>query len=81
MLIPEVPLSEFKKLKTSEIQKLKSCAITSDGDVIFFAIIPPLNAGMTITDHVRIQAEYMAQNANSVGGKELEEVKGGAVLV
>ncbi len=75
MLVPEVQLSDFKKLKASEIKELKSCAVTSDGEVLFFAIIPPVNAGMSITDNIRTQAEYLGMKCNTVGGKELEQLK------
>ncbi|MDD4985782.1 MAG: hypothetical protein PHQ43_08340 [Dehalococcoidales bacterium] len=75
MLIPEIPFSEFKKLKASEIKELKSCVVTSDGEALFFAIIPPVNAGMSITDNIRTQAEYLGMKGNTVGGKELEQLK------
>jgi hypothetical protein len=73
-LIPNIPLSEFKKLKASEIKNLKSCEITSDGIYLFTVIIPPVNGGMTITDHIRTKAEYLGVQGNTVGGKELREL-------
>ena len=76
MLIPEVPIANFIGLNPEQLAALKSCAVTSGGELLFFAIIPPKGGGMTITDYVKTQAEYMAYNANSVGGKTLEEVTG-----
>lgn len=66
-LIPSYPLSEFKKLKTEQIRRLKSCEVTSDGEYLFTFIQPQ-------TDYIRTQAEYMAQLSNSVGGQNLEEI-------
>jgi hypothetical protein len=73
-LIPNIPISEFKKLKASQIRDLKSCEVQSDGETLFYAIIPPLNAGMTITDNIKTQAEYLGVRGNSVGGKDLAQV-------
>lgn len=66
-LIPSIPLSKFKKLKASQVKRLKSCEITSDGEYLFTFINPK-------TDYIRTQAEYMAQLSNSVGGQDLEEI-------
>lgn len=74
-LIPEIPLSEFKKLKASDIRQLKSCEIIADGEYLCTVVIPPENAGMTITDHTRTQAEYLAVSANTVGGKNIEQIR------
>ena len=74
MLIPQMSLSTFKKLNSCEIKELKSYAVTSDGELLFFAIIPPKNGGMTITDHVNTKAEYLGVSANTGGGKFVEEI-------
>lgn len=66
-LIPSYPLSEFKKLNSKQIRRLKSCQLTSDGKYLCAIICPQ-------TDYIRTQAEYMAQLSNSVGGQDLEEV-------
>ena len=68
-LIPSYPLSEFKKLKTEQIQSLKSCELTSDGEYLCTIICPR-------TDYIRVQSEYMGQMSNSVGGRELNEIIG-----
>ena len=66
-LIPSIPLSKFKSLKASQVKRLKSCEVTSDGEYLFTFINPQ-------TDYIRTKAEYMAQLSNSVGGQGLEEV-------
>jgi hypothetical protein len=80
-LIPEISLSEFKKLKASEIKDLKSVIVTSDGDYLFAAIIPPLNGGISITDNIRTQAEYLGARGNTVGGKDPKAVTDDIVRV
>ena len=80
MLIPEISLTEFKRLKAEQIAQLKSCAVTTDGEVLFFAIIPSKSGGMAIYDDISTHAEYLANRSNTVCGRELDEVKG-AVLV
>jgi hypothetical protein len=69
-LISQISLSEFKRLKSSEIKEMKSVEVTADGEVLFYAIIPPYRGGMTINDNIRTQAEYLAHRSNSVGGLE-----------
>jgi len=66
-LIPSVSITEFKKLKVRELRELNSCEIVADGEYLFTFI----NAN---TDYVKVQAEYMAQMSNTVGGKTLEEI-------
>jgi hypothetical protein len=74
-LIPTISLTEFRKLKADELKNLKSCEITSDGEYFMTVIIPPTNGGMSITDTIRTEAEYLAMRGNTVGGKTLEELK------
>ena len=71
MLIPEMDWDEFNLLSSDEIQPLKSHAITKNGKVVFFAIIPPAEGGATIHDRISTQAEFIGVQGNSVGGKEL----------
>jgi len=74
MLIPEISITEFRKLKASQINEMKSLAVISDGEVLFYAIIPPKDGGMSVTDNIKTQAEYLGQRGNTVGGKNPEEV-------
>ncbi len=66
-LIPSYPLSEFKKLKTEEIRRLKSCELTSDGIYVCTIVVPQ-------TDYIRVQTEYNCQTGNAVGGETLENI-------
>jgi hypothetical protein len=76
MLIPSISLSNFKKLSAPQIKEMKSVEVTADGETLFFAIIPPVGGGMSITDSIKIQAEYLGVRGNSVGGKNPEELLG-----
>ena len=67
-LIPEIKFSEFKLLKASQLQKLKSCEVTSNGEYLFTF----LNAQ---TAYIKNQAEFNAQLSNSIKGLDLEQAK------
>jgi hypothetical protein len=75
-LIPAITLTEFKKLKASELKKLKSCEIISDGEYIFTAITQPTQNDIVINDNIRTKASYLGVQGNSAGGLTLEEIKG-----
>ena len=75
-LIPQIARSEFKKLSASKLKQMKSVEVLSDGETLFFAIIPPRNGGMTILDTIKTEAEYLAVRGNTVGGKEPGELVG-----
>ena len=66
-LIPNIPISEFKKLKVHELKKMVSCSITSDGEYLFTFLNPQ-------TDYIKVQVEYLAQTGNATGGKMPEEL-------
>ena len=72
-LIPQIPYSEFKKLKASQIRELKACEVIADGEHLFTAIIP--HSDLVSTTYIRTQAEYLGMKANMVGGKDLDDVK------
>jgi len=67
-LIPEITISEFKKLSACVIKRMKSCEITSDGEYLGTFLRCP-------TTYLRDKAESDAQMANSVSGETLEEIK------
>ena len=75
-LIPSLTITDFRKLKAVEIKAMKSVEILSDGEVLFYAIIPPQNGGMSITDTIRTEAEYLSARGNSVGGQDPQELLG-----
>lgn len=67
-LIPILSISEFKKLKASELRNLKSCEVYSDGEYLFTFINGQ-------TDYIRLAVESLSQTSNAVGGKTIEEIK------
>ena len=68
-LIPQISISDFKKLKVPEIKQLKSCEVYSDGEYLFTFVNPQ-------TDYIRVQTEYTAQLGNALSGKTIEEITG-----
>lgn len=66
-LIPNITISEFKKLKAAQIKELSSCEVFSDGMYLFTFI----NAQ---TEFIRIKAEYLSLRGNAVGGKTIEQI-------
>ena len=65
--IPTYSLSDFKKLKASEIRRLKSCELTVDGEYICTIIRPQ-------TDYIRLHSEQLGNLSNAVGGESLEDI-------
>ena len=74
MLIPIVKLSDLKKLSSTKLLQMQSCAVSSDGEIIGTWISKPMGGGMAITDDIMTSAEYLASRANIVGGKSVEEL-------
>ena len=66
-LIPTIKFSDFKRLKASELSRLKSCEVISDGQHLFTFIQPT-------TDYVKVQAEYLALKSNTIGGVDIEDL-------
>ena len=76
-LIPTMTITEFKKLHASDIKKLKSVEVISDGEHLFTVIIP---RGDPITrDFIYLTAEALAQKSNITEGVAPEEVVHAAV--
>lgn len=73
-LIPAISLSDLKKLSASKLRDMKSAEVTTDGETLFIVIIPPRDGGMSITDVIKTQAEYLAVRGNTVGGKNPAEL-------
>ncbi len=68
--IPEISISDFKKLKASQLKRLKSCEVYSDGEYLFTFV-----NGMTVPGgYLRTQSEYQCQRGNAVGGETLEQI-------
>ena len=74
-LIPSIAFSDLKKLSAPKLKEMKSVEVTSDGEVLFFAVIPPQGGGMSIEDYIKTQAEYLCARGNTVGGKDPGELK------
>ena len=66
-LIPTYSIGDFKKLKASDLKKLKSAEITSDGQYLFTFV----NA---CNDYIRTQSEGLASLSNTQGGEDLEKI-------
>jgi len=66
-IIPEVSITEFKKLKVHELKELKCCEVLSDGEYLFSFVNPA-------TDYIRQQVQNLGQLSNAVGGKDLAEI-------
>jgi hypothetical protein len=58
-LIPEIALSEFKKMNVEKIRQSQSFVLTSDGEYLATVIIPQ-------TDYIKMQAEFMGELSNGV---------------
>ena len=69
-LIPEMTITEFKKLKVPELKRLKSCEVYSDGDYLFTFV----NGGVDTSGFLRLQTEFKCQTANVVSGETLEQI-------
>jgi hypothetical protein len=66
-IIPEVSLTELKKLKADQLKQLKCCHVLSDGVYLFTFVNPQ-------TDYVKLSVENLGQLSNSVGGKDPKEI-------
>ncbi len=69
-LIESISRTEINKLNKRQLRRLKSCEVTSDGEYVYTHI----NGNLEETGSIRINAEYLAQKGNTVGGVSLEEV-------
>ena len=68
--IPEISISDFRKLKVNQLKKLKSMEVYSDGEYLFTFV----NGNLEPSGYLRKHTEYNCVNANSCGGKTLEEI-------
>ena len=69
-LIPEITISEFRKLKVPQLKRLKSAEIYSDGEYLFTFV----NGSVDSSGFLRLQTENRCQITNGVSGKTLEEI-------
>ena len=68
-IIPEVSITEFKKLKVHELKELKCCEVLSDGEYLFTFVNPA-------TDYIRLTVQNLGQLSNTGRGKDLAEIVG-----
>jgi hypothetical protein len=63
-LIPEMSLSNFRKLRAGEMRRMKSFVLTVEGEYLGTVIIPQ-------TSHVKCSVESLGQLSNTVGGRDV----------
>ena len=66
-LIPNMSITDFKKLKVSELKRLKSLEILSDGEYLGTIVFSK-------TDYIRIRVEGFAHLSNTQGGEDPENI-------
>lgn len=76
-LIPEMTITEFRKLKVPELKRLKSHEIYSDGEYLFTFV----NGSIDTSGYLRLQTEYKCQTSNGISGETLEQVLQKEVMV
>ena len=69
-LIPEMTITDFRKLKVPELKRLKSCEIYADNDYLFTFV----NGGVDASGFLRLQTEHKCQTTNGVCGETLEQI-------
>jgi len=69
-LIPQLSITEFKKLKVPELKRLKSCEIYADNDYLFTFV----NGSVDASGYLRLQTEYKCQTQNGISGETLENI-------
>ncbi len=69
-LIPNITITEFRKLKVTQMKELNSCEVYSDGEYLFTFI----NGNHEATGNIRDNVEQWASTSNTVGGKTIEEL-------
>ena len=69
-LIAEMTITEFRKLKVTELKRLKSCEIYSDGEYLFTFV----NGGVDTSGYLRMQTEHKCQVSNAISGLALNEI-------
>lgn len=72
-MLPEISLTDFRKLRAEEVKRLQSCVVTADGEYLFTFINPN-------TDFVKLKADNLALLSNSVGGETLEQIRSGELV-
>lgn len=66
-MIPEITITDFKKLKVHELKRLKTCEVFADGEYLFTFV----NAQ---TGFIREQAKELGVLGNPLRGESIEEI-------
>jgi hypothetical protein len=69
-IIPNITLTDFRKLKAAQLKRLKSCEVYSDGEYLFTFI----NGNAESSGYLRNSCANNAQAANAVAGENIEQV-------
>ncbi|KKM07893.1 hypothetical protein LCGC14_1729390 [marine sediment metagenome] len=69
-LVQNITITEFRKLKVTQMKELNSCEVYSDGEYLFTFI----NGNHEATGNIRDNVEQWASTSNTVGGKTIEEL-------
>ncbi len=69
-MIPNITITEFKKLKVYQLKELKSCEVYADGEYLFTF----LNGNLEPSGYIRDNVESYGESSNSLGGKTIEEI-------
>ena len=72
-LIPEMSITEFKKLHASDIKRMMSVEVFADGEILFTAVIP--KGDWVARDYIRGEAEALSSRSNITEGITPEELK------
>ena len=68
--IPQISMSDFRKLKVHQLKRLKSCEVYADGNYLFSFV----NGGVDASGFLRLQTEDKCATANNVCGETLEQI-------
>ncbi len=69
-LIPNITITEFRKLKVTQMKELNSCEVYSDGEYLFTFV----NGNHEATGNIRDNVEQWASTSNTVGGRTFEDI-------
>ena len=66
-LLPEITVGLLRSKTVEEIRRLPCIeVITDDGEYIATLVVPALEGGASIYEHIRTQTEYLGVQSNSV---------------
>ena len=69
-IIPEIQLSDFRKLNVEQLRRLKCCEVTAEGEYLFTFV----NGNLESSGFLRKNSENRSAATNSIAGETLEQV-------